>query len=317
MDEAAKLLAANKILIAAHYNPDADALGSSLGLAHALRAAGKDVYVYNESRAPERFAFLPGIAEVGSVLPTDNYEVVVVCDCGELKRLGDSVWQKFKEFPNILNIDHHISNDFFGRHNVVEENASSTSELIFLLLQAGKFSVPLESAICLYAGILGDTGSFRYACTTNRTFEVASQLVKLGASPSRIGGDLYSQKPWRQVLLESRAMGSIQFHADRRIAEVLVEPSLYAECGAGPDDTEGLVELARDIQGVLLSALIRFEGNLWKVSLRAKESRHDLSAVAARFGGGGHKAAAAFRWRKDLQGLRAELLAALKVEVDR
>ena len=306
------LHAAKNVCIVSHYNPDSDALGATCALALALKNAGKQVSCVNESGVPERYRFLPGSDAVAASFDPSLFDLVCILDCGEVKRVGESLLACVKAATKSLNIDHHITNDFFGTLNLVETKACSTCELVFEVLQAAKFLITPEVASCLYAGICGDTGSFRYASTTLRSFEIAASLVKSGASPNLIADAIYGSKPLSQVRLESLALSQLEMHEHGKLCEVLVTDEMYRKCGASSEDAEFLVETARDIKGVLIALLIKRDGDLWKVSLRSASSKLDMSKVAQQFGGGGHRAAAAFRFRKSLEELRGALLSALR-----
>ena len=310
---AAQLKAAQKILIISHMSPDADAYGSSCGLALALRAAGKQVVCLNESGVSERLSFIPGAALTVSLPPTEIFDLYCIVDCGELKRVGDSLKEHVSGLHPLLNIDHHISNDFFADMNYVVPEASSTSELIFLILREADLPLSADVASALFTGITGDTGSFRYASTTAQVFSVAEALVKAGARPDLISQNLYSRVRRQSVQVSAAAMSAMDFFADGRCAWIVIPRELAERYGAEREDTEGLVERGRDIEGVMISAFLREEAGVWKVSLRSKDSKYNVSQIASRFGGGGHTMAAAFRWKQSFEELseklRSELIA--------
>ncbi|RIL11288.1 MAG: bifunctional oligoribonuclease/PAP phosphatase NrnA, partial [Proteobacteria bacterium] len=208
--------------------------------------------------------------------------------------------------------DHHTSNSLFGSVNLVDEHASSTSEMIYHLLKAGSFEITKEVAICLFAGIMADTGSFRYSNTTQQTFLAAADLTHLGASSDLIGRAMFGNNSQGAVRLHALALSALKLHFDGKICELVVDDEMVKASGASVDDSDGLVEKGRDITGVLISFLIRWDGEIWRVSLRSREARYDVSKVAQIFGGGGHKSAAAFRWRKSLEELKPRLLVELE-----
>jgi len=305
------LRSARKVLVTCHMSPDADAYGAACGLTLALIEAGLEAVCFVEGHSHPRYRSMPGVSEMRIGMPEGDWDVLVVCDCGALKRVGDSLVEKLRAFPVIVNLDHHLTNERFGRYNVVDAEACSTSEIVFDLLTEMKLGISAQTAGCLLWGVMGDTGSFRFASTRRRTFEVAAALAGLGAEPWRVADGLYCGKSLEQVRLEGAAMAGVSMHADGRIAEVLVTEEMYKDCSSRPEHTEQLVDMAREISGVLIAVLIRRDGNLWKVSLRSKTDVMDVSDIAARFGGGGHRMASAFRWRKDLEDLRRELFEAL------
>ena len=310
----ALLLRSGRILIASHYNPDTDALGSSCALMHELRALGKEAVCINESRIVEAHKFLPGVADVVNEVPAGNFDCLVVCDCGELKRTGDRLSLELAKIPVIVNLDHHVTNDHFGQYNFVKTTAAATSEIVYELLQEMKAGPGVAAATCLYAGLSGDTGSFRYTNTNIHTFEVARALVEHGANPSLIADGLHGRKPLCQVRLEAVALSNIEMHFGGKLSWVSITQEMYDACQATQEHTENIVDFARDISGVRVAVAAKRDGEIWRVSLRGKADEVNLSEVAAAFGGGGHRCAAAFRWRKPLDELKSSLLARLSQE---
>jgi len=305
------LQASRRVLIISHTSPDPDAYGSSCGLALILRNGGKEVVCLNESGASERLSFIPGVTDTRSQIPSEEFDLICVLDCGEIKRVGDSLVEFVRGIHPVLNIDHHISNDLFGDMNYVIPDASSTSELIYdLALSAGLALTP-DAATALYFGISGDTGSFRYSNTTAKVFATAEALVRAGARPGEISQALYSRNSKVSVQIQAAALSAMRFSAQDRCVWITVPRALADQFGATREDTEGLVERGRDIQGVVISVFMREEDGVWKVSMRSKDSRYNLSTLAGTFGGGGHAMAAAFRWRGSREDLAAQLEAAI------
>jgi phosphoesterase RecJ-like protein len=310
----------SRAYIVAHVNPDADAYGSSCGLAQGLAAAGLNVTVVNESGFVPRYQVIPGASDVVKNLPEvfASNDLVIVCDCGAIERVGDALLPKVKEAPNLIDIDHHTSNSLFGHANYVIDGASSTSELVFDILRGledrlGRKDIITEaSAKCLLAGIIGDTGSFRYPSTSAKTFLVASELMNRGARPDILTQELFANHSLAAIRLQAEAMTGVTILEDGVFAEVVVTQEMVKRLGAELLDADSLAERARDIDGVRVSALFKQDVDMWRVSLRSRQGAVDVAAVAQQFGGGGHKPAAAFRWRRDFETLRAELRAAIK-----
>jgi phosphoesterase RecJ-like protein len=314
---AAVIAKAPSIVVASHYNPDPDAYGSSCGLSIALEQAGKKVMCVNEDGGLPNFHFIPGVGKVKNDFPPKGFApLLVACDCGDQKRLGDSLGKRLDVFDQVISIDHHSSNDFFGHLNYVVPTAASTSELILDLLLELKFAISEPVARCLLTGLSADTGSFRFSSTTAKTFEYARKLAELGASPWRVAQDLYANTSLQEIRLQAAALSKMALYAGDRIAEIVITVAMCKEAGADPEESDGLKAVVQSIAGVQLSAIIREAGDLYRVSLRSRDPQRDVSLVAQKFGGGGHKAAAAFRWKKSLDELRpllrAELEALLK-----
>lgn len=308
--EIAETLRVNgRILVFSHVNPDADAYGSSIALTLALRAAGVDAYCVNQDGPSERYDFIPGIESVLSAVPesAEPWDIVCICDCGDLNRVGDSFQDTIARARTVVNIDHHVSNPLYGTHTLVRDTASSTAELVYEVLENIPGSISSDVATCLYVGIVGDTGSFRYSSTSSRTFEIASRLLAAGVRADKISQAMFGSNTLSAVRLQSEAMSNLEVRNDGRVAEVLVTSEMYRKHGASREDADSLVERARDIKGICLSVLIKQDGDIWRVSLRSTNSRYNVSDIAASMGGGGHKMAAAFRWPGDLSDLRSAL----------
>lgn len=309
--EVVELLKSSKnVLLCSHYNPDADAYGSMCGLGLALRALGKSVELVNETGIVDRFRFIPGVSEVGKLPSASAFDCVVVCDCGDTKRVGDSLLPVLADAPQVISIDHHSSNTLFGDLNYVEEGAVSTASLVYEVVQ-GLATMSPDVASALYVGILGDSGSFRYSSTRVETFELAAALVRAGAVPHEIAAALYGDLPLRAVQLQSEALLNLQLYEEGRIGLVVISQELFDKHGAVEDDAEDLVERVRDLQGVQVAVAVRAVDDLWRLSLRSVASELDVSKVARSFGGGGHKQAAAFRSRERWEDLRPILLESL------
>ncbi len=309
------ILAAKRAVVLSHTNPDADAYGSQCGMAAGLRLLGLTVSTHNESGFISRYAVIPGASEVtkGDPPPLGPDDLLVVCDCGALERVGDSLISYVKSAKRVLNIDHHNSNTEFGHLNFVVDGASSTSELVFDLLKAAEGRVgrhdviSAQASACLLAGIIGDTGSFRYPSTTPKTFRVAAELMERGARPDLLTQELFANHSLPAIKLQAEALTNISIQNGGAFAEVIVTQEMLKRLGADLLDADSLAERARDIEGVRVAALFKQDVDMWRVSLRSRLGAVDVAAVAQSFGGGGHKPAAAFRWRKDLESLKQEL----------
>jgi bifunctional oligoribonuclease and PAP phosphatase NrnA len=314
-----RIVDSKRVVVVSHTNPDADAYGSSCGLALGLIALGKDVVVHNDDGFVPRYGAIPGSEKVrlGAWNVLENDDTLIVCDCGGAERVGDALVPALKSAPFVINIDHHTSNSSFGNLNYVVEGISSTSELVYNLL-CGLESfcnrsdlITSDVANCLLAGIMGDTGFFKYSSTSSNTFLVAHDLLKRGAQPALLAQDLFGNQSLARVRLQASAISDIVVYPNG-FAEVVVTQEMLQRFGAEVIDAEGLAEEARDIEGVKVSALYKQDVDLWRVSLRSRQGVVDCSQIAQSLGGGGHKAAAAFRWRGTFEDLRASLRSAIE-----
>lgn len=279
-------------LLLTHVQPDGDAYGSTLGLAHLLDALGKRYTIVNEDRVLEKFNFLPMSdrfqldAEISR-----TFANVIVLDCGDIHRLGES-GALLTDDAAILNIDHHKTNDFFGQANLIDLDAAATSQIIYNLARYMRIEIGKDMAVCLYTGILTDTGGFRYSNTTVEVHQIAAELLAVGVNSFEISDRVLESLTWSQVQLIREALGTLRRDESGQIAWMVVQRQLLYRLGASDEEVEGLVSYARNVQGVEVGLLFREkEDGSIKVSLRSKY-RVDVGEIALSFGGGGHARAA-------------------------
>ncbi|MBQ9378068.1 MAG: bifunctional oligoribonuclease/PAP phosphatase NrnA [Schwartzia sp.] len=303
MEEAAKkLMAATRLLITAHVNPDGDAIGSTLGLAAFLRGRGKQATVMIDDKLPKNLSFLPGYDTIkkpdGSPVEAD---LLVVLDTS-LDRIG-RVAEAAKGLP-VLNIDHHISND--GEVDFLFlENRAAASEMIFEILTHLGADFPTEVAIPLYTGLATDTGFFKFSNTRPDTMRAAARLLEAGVRPEKVSEAL-EEKSAALVRGQAAALQTMEFAADGRIAGLFLDRDLATSL----ETTEGFIDFVRVIEGVDAAVLIKcMDENFCRVSVRSKGL--DVSKVAVKFGGGGHIRAAGFTIKKPLAEAKKEVLDAL------
>lgn len=299
------LLKAERVLIGTHESPEGDCIGASLALSEALTQLGKHVIQLNPDPVPRACQGLHGWQQLQRHLPSEPVDLVVVLDCGELERVGPS-HRALQSAQPLLNIDHHRTNRRFGTHNVVDPLASSTCELLFYLLQRLPITWTETLASSLYAGISVDTGSFRYASTTERTLRVARELVLLGANPATIATGLYESMSHVRLKLLPLVLQTLSLSHTQQVASILLTREMLSQTGGLLADTEGFINYPRSLEGVEVAVFYKELAEGFSVSLRSK-ARVDIGTVASRLGGGGHKLAAAFRTKLSLEALRAQL----------
>ena len=278
-------------VIAGHIRPDGDAVGSCLGLYHYLKKNYPeiDTKVYLE-KIPDAYKMISGTDEVCSEAGEQREIDVFFClDCADEKRLGD-----FAVFCSMAKkticIDHHISNGGFADLNEIAPEASSTSELVFKLLDEDK--MPFESAEALYMGIVHDTGVFRHSCTSPETMEIAAKLMRKGIDCSKIINKTYYDKTYHQNQILGRALLESILLMDKKVIFSAVRQKEMNFYGVGPADLDGIVQVLMGTEGVEVAIfLYEISPQTHKVSLRSRESV-DVSTVASYFGGGGHVRAA-------------------------
>jgi phosphoesterase RecJ-like protein len=299
-------------LITAHERPDGDALGSELALCHMLRGLGKEVTVYNQDRTPENYDFLPGSGGIVHQLPPlEPFEVAFILDCSELDRVGKES-ARIGTIPNLVNIDHHISNGGFCDLRLIDPQASSTGELIFRLVRDMGLSVTGEMATCLYTAILTDTGGFRYGNTRRGALLAAADLVADGADPQWISENVYEADSPARIRLLAAVLPTLTLEEWGRVGSLVVMQKTLADAGALPDHSEGFVDLPRSIRGVEISIVYaELPDGSFKLSLRSK-GNFNVERVARAFGGGGHTNAAGCRVAGELSEIRRRVIEAIR-----
>jgi phosphoesterase RecJ-like protein len=297
--------------ITTHIGPEADAIGSQLGMVHILRALGKKTWAVLRDPVPDTLKFLPGwetIKHIGEI-PQDQIEVWVVVDCGQLSRVGEGIYQLVQDHPMIVNIDHHQDNPRFGHVNWVRVT-SSTTMLIFELAKQIGIEVTPELATCLYAGIVADTDSFRNANVTPQTLLLAAELLDHGARSREISINLYERRSLPELRLLGYALQSA--HVEDGVIWSSIPGDLFQQTGGSLDDTERLAEELRAAGGIHVAVLFKeLPNGKIKVSLRSKNGV-DVSRVARIFGGGGHPQAAGCLIPGDLPDVEARVLSEVR-----
>lgn len=294
--------------IFAHLHPDGDALGSAFALTVLLRALGKRAETILLEKPPEKYAF-PEFDDLYTLLGDarmQDYEAAIAVDCAALRRLGGA--QKAFEERTGLSIDHHVSNDCFAQSNYVED-APATSQIIFDLFSA--YRVPLDGAaqIAIYMGITTDTGNLTYSSTTPQAFRICYELAKMGLDVSAVAERIHNTRSWPATELIAAFIHSIRLYCDSRVAIGCLRLEELKRLGATTADTESLINYARDVDSVQIACFLReIRGESYKVSLRSKGV--DVAALAARYGGGGHRRAAGCVMEGRLDCIVKELLEA-------
>lgn len=283
----------DSFVISTHVKPDGDALGSQFGLYSLLKDLGKHVSVVNNEPVPSLYAFLPFSDVLLQQPPAEQFEILIVTDAGNLRRIGEKLEKSLTPQKAIINIDHHKTNERFGLYNLVLPGVSSTSELIYRIIK--RFyptKIGLERAICLYTGIMTDTGGFRYSNTTPETHRIAADLISEGVPHDKIYEHVYETTSANRIRLLSLVLKTLQLTDDGRIGWAYITQDMYALTQTTKDDTENFINYVRYIDTVDVAVLYReMEEGDTKVSFRSKDSI-DVSKIAAAFGGGGHTNAA-------------------------
>lgn len=286
------------VLITSHIRPDADAIGSELGLACILESLGKTVAIVNVSPTPAHLAFLDPqgkIRQLGVTATADEVlaaDVQIIVDTSAWGQLQD-IGKLFKEStkPRVV-IDHHISSDDLGAIDLKDTSREATGSLIHELASEWGVALTESAAIALFAAVATDTGWFRFPATTSDTFRVGSELVASGATPHVVYKQLYEQGTLARIRLHGRVMSRVTLDCEGKLAYTFVRWADFEELGASAADTEDLVNEGLTITGTK-AALIAIEqpNRQVKISFRGRDDVN-VAAIAEQFGGGGHRLAA-------------------------
>jgi len=283
---------AQRIAILPHVFADGDALGSSIALSMALEKMGKQVKVYIEEEISRTYKFLPGNEYVevfkGEI---DEYDLVIALDTGDLDRLG----RRIKIFQNTdftINIDHHPTNTEYAILNHVKTNAAAAGEIVYQLIKRMSISIDEGISTCLYVAIATDTGGFRYSNTTPVTHQITADLINNGVDVSMISQLVFETVPFKKVRLMGMAIDTIEIFEDGKAAFIIVTDEMMKEVDALEEDCDGLVNIVRNIEGVEVAVMIRQRSvDEFKINFRS-QNYVDVSAIARKYSGGGHKKAA-------------------------
>lgn len=281
-----KIKESNKIAIMSHIMPDGDNVGSCLALFNGLKKAGKAVRLILDDDIPKVYKFLEGSDLVERPGKYESFDVVIALDCGDAGRLGKSGLYLENNF--VINIDHHISNTNFGNLNQVDAKASATGEIIYEVIKLLGIAVDREISECLYTAIVTDTGQFQYSNTTPKTHQIAGELINNGVNVSLMFERIYQNSSKEKVVLMKMALSSLEFYHNDSISCISLSLSQMQEANAREEDSDGMINLARDIECVEVAVFLKeLEPGKIKVGLRSKKVV-DVAAVALKFGGGGH-----------------------------
>lgn len=307
----------NHVIIVSHINPDGDAIGSLIAMGLALNALNKNITFYNESPVPSAYRFLPSVEKiVHQIKETNIYDTAIILDCADFQRIG-KISSLISKIPVIINIDHHITNTEFGNLNLVDTSACATTEIIYNLLT--EMVLPInnsEIATSIYTGILTDTGSFHFSNTNKSAFAICEKMVEAGADPHDIALHIYGRYSLGKIKLLNMALESIEISNNGKMSIMILTKDMLDETGTLPEDTNGLVNYAKNIEDVKVAVLIHQLSNgngvpekldNYRVSLRS-DGTVDVAAIAASFGGGGHNRAAGFSIEATLSNIKAQML---------
>lgn len=311
---AAAIAAANRVLVTGGRRPDGDGCGGMVALASLLRAAGKTVTLYAPDLVPRRYKWLPLADTAVQRLPQHaRFDVTVVIDCADLALIERALPPPAAR-GTLIDLDHHASGHPFGDVSLCDPSAASAGVLIARLAAHLGWPLDADAATGLYVSLVSDTGGFRHANTNAEAMRIAAELVERGASPSAIAARLEERSKAGKLKLIGAALCSLEVAARGRVAIVSVTQAMVDAAGASWDDSEGLVNWARNVEGAIVGVLVTTaRGGGTRVSMRAKPEQIDVGQVALALGGGGHPGAAGCWLPEELAGARARVIAALEL----
>ena len=315
---AAVIRSKQRFVVISHIRPDGDALGCTIAMGLCLRQLGKDVQMWNDDGCVERFHFLPGSNFVTQP-PEEpqDFDVALLLDTAVKDRGGRSM-RAVKSAGMWINMDHHVSNPRYGDLNFIDATSPATGQILFELFRAGDLPLTYEMADSLFVAISTDTGSFQYPNTTARTYEIGAELVRLGVNVGALSQKMYESNPRRRIELLKAMLNVLRFTSEDRVASIALPLSTVREIGTNPDDTEGLIDHIRSVDGVVVAAFFEeLEGGFVRVSLRSKDRSMDVCQIAVAFGGGGHTLAAGLRTRGTLAEVQEKVLQAIHDKLPR
>lgn len=300
---------AGKIVILTHESPDGDAVGSSLAMYNALKQLNKNVDLIIPEY-PETFSFLSGSENIKKESDIEHYDVAISLDATDIKRLNG--FAKYFENAKItINIDHHGSNKMFADYNFVNPDAPACCQILILVLEFLGVNITKEIGTCLLAGIITDTGGFKYSGTSKETFEFTSWLLSIGVNVADVYRRVLEIRTKGNFALTKLVIDRLEFLEDGKIAFTYITKEDEKNVNAKNGDHDGLVDIGRTVEGVEISILLREADGFFKGSLRSNEYVN-VSDLCMMFGGGGHPRAAGCSIHLPLEEAKEKILAEAK-----
>lgn len=297
--------------IAIHQNPDGDTLGAALCTASVLKRKNKKVYVFSTDKIPDSLKFMPFIRWVKEKKLPNNpkFDACIFFECSTLKRAGN-VEGIAKNSAKIINIDHHKTHSHYGDINYTDSSASSTSELVFKIFSRMGVILNSKEARCLYIGIVTDTGRFYYKSTTPDALITAAKLMDIGIKSWKINEILYGRKSLPALKITSKALQSLKI-TDKGLSLMHLSEKDFKSAKALPENAEDIANYGLMPEQAKIALLIKELPGHTAVNLRAKNSM-DVSKIAKKYGGGGHKNAAGFKTKMKPEQIKSKLTKEIK-----
>ncbi len=313
----------DRFMLTCHVTPEGDAIGSVLAMDSMLRRLGKKTVIVADDVFPERLFCLPSkrwnpVSDFKKNGKSGKgYQALVICDCPTLARIG-RVREIITEDTAIFNIDHHVSNEYFGKFNYVEPRAAASGEVVYDIFKGMKMPITREEASHLYVALSTDTGSFKYESTTVKSHLMAAEFIKKGIDIEKINEDLYATYSLNKINLYSRLLGRVRTEAGGKIAWVAMKREDLNESGATYEDTEGFIDFLKYLREVKIAFFVSDmpEHGKVRVSFRSKDP-YDANKIATHFKGGGHKKASGCVFNSTTEEAVEQILVRVREELKR
>ncbi len=286
---------AEAILLIPHKSPDGDTLGSALGLYHSLKQMGKNPTVDCIDEPAPVFNFMPAIETVKQGIEHVDYDLVFIVDAGATHLTGvhERYPQLFDKSHEVINIDHHPTNDYYGRYNLVKPKAAAATMIVYQMIMDLGMPLDRHAATCLLTGIYTDTGSFMHSNTDAETMRMAARLLAKGANLRGISNDIFNTTKISTMRLWGRVLRNIYRTPDGVTMSVVTQKD-FEECDATYEEMTGVVDYVNSVPNSAYSVILTEKKGAVKGSLRTLNEDVDVSAIAGQYGGGGHTKAAGF-----------------------
>ena len=295
INEAVKLIkSAKTIALFSHINPDCDTIGSALALRAFLQKAGKEVSVYCDGELKFDMKELPTAGSLNADPIQVSYDLCIAVDCAAEDRIGDFIGV-FRKGKKTLCVDHHLQDRLYAEHNLIDPKSGATAELVYLIMnEYDPALIDREIASLLYTALVTDTGNFGFSNTGVRTLQIGSALLSYGVANAEISYKHFREIPFDTFKLKARCLGKAQFFEGNRIGILTFMKEDFDATGTSSANTSNLVNEIVNIAGVDIAVSVtEIRKNAYKISVRT-QGNVDANAIAATFGGGGHKNAAGF-----------------------
>ena len=304
---------AENIVILTHENPDGDAVGSSLAMYHALKTYGKNAQVIIPEYS-RTFEFLPGANEIKKEGSIEEYDLAISLDCASMKMLNGFA-KYFENAKSKVVIDHHGTNSMYGDFNFVNPDAPACAQILIVILNYFNMEITKDIGTCILAGIITDTGGFKYSGVTAETFEFVAWLLNKGVNVSSVYRKVLQIRSKGNFELHRIASNRLEFLENGKIAFTYITLEDEEKVNAETGDHEGIVDIGRDVEGVEVSIFVRETKNKGlKISLRSSEYVN-VSDIALLFGGGGHPRAAGCNMNTTIEQAKERIVNEVKVNL--